>query len=418
MKFRILSAILRSPWAIDEQFAIAHGGIIAGLLNGYEIDDSSFDAKEDPASIPFAISAAASGNKKYSVYDEAPRGSIAVIPVRGALMKEDQDCGPVGMDTLSDRILEADQHPNIDSMILYIDSPGGTVDGTQACADRVKATRKPVIAFIDGMMCSAALWIGSSADQVIAQNSTTQIGSIGVMMSFADMQPMWEAKGVKFHRINADQSSDKNKEFTDALAGDYEAIKKEMLNPLADQFINAVKKNRPGISSEEVFTGKVYFAEDALALGLIDEIGSLELAVERASELSLERKVAATSLNPQKQPIEMKQLTMLTALLAVAALESTDDGVFLNEEQLAAIEDRLAADADALQAANQATETVDTLNARITELEADLAEARKLPGAVTATTVVSTDNLEVKEDINAKLEDLPMAERMAILSKE
>jgi len=417
MKFRILSAILRSPWAIDEQFAIAHGGVIAGLLNGMEIDESFVDAEEAANSIPYALSMTNGNSRKYSTYDDAPKGSIAVIPVRGALMKDDQECGPVGMDTLGARLMEADKHPNIASSILYIDSPGGTVDGTQAFADKVKATTKPVVAFVDGMMCSAAFWIGSSADHVIAQNSTTEIGSIGVMMSFADMQPMWEAKGVKFHRINADQSTDKNKEFTDALKGDYKAIKSETLNPLADQFINAVKSNRPGITNDSVFTAKVYFAEDALKLGLIDEIGNFEAAVNKASQLSDERNLSKANSQPTKSTLQMKQLTLLTALLAVGAIEITDGGAFLNVEQLEAIEDKLNADASALQAANQATEAVDTLNDRITSLEADLAEALKTPGAVTATTKVENDNLDTKEDINAKLENMTMAERIEFLSK-
>ena len=420
MKFRILSAILRSPWAIDEQFAIAHGGVIAGLLNGYEIEESGLNGEEPANSVPFAISAS-SRSSKYSLYDEAPSGSIAVIPVRGALMKEDQDCGPVGMDTLGERVIEADSHKNIDSIILLIDTPGGSVEGLKAFADKIKATQKPVVAYVEESMASAGVWIGSSADHIIAQNTTTRVGCLGTMWAFHDMQPLWEAKGVKFHRIISDQTPDKNKDFIDALAGEYENVKENYINPLAQFFIDAVKANRPQ-ADESVFTGKMFFAEEALTLGLIDEIGSLDAAIQKAISLSDERKatskkVTSTS-NSIKQTPKMKQLAILTALLAVTALESTDDGVFLNEQQLEAIEDRLAADADALQAANQATETVDTLNERISALEADLAEARQLPAAETAVTVVATDNIDTKEDINAKLESLPMSERIAILSKE
>lgn len=428
MKFRLISALLKQTWAIDERYAIAHGGIISGMFNGLVPIASEGDIKEIANALPYAL-ASSNPSRKYSAYDSAPKGSIAVIPVRGPLMKEDQDdCGyfSAGMATLAERVREADAHENIDSILLYIDSPGGTSDGTQAFADAVAATGKPVIAFVDGLMASAAMWVGSAANEIIAQNSTTEIGSIGVKCSFQDMQPKWEAEGVKFHSINADQCPDKNKDFTDALKGDYKAIKENMLNPLAIEFRAAIQKNRPN-ASEEVFTGKVYYAKDALKLGLIDEIGSFDFALTRAQELAVNHKkdiakanVALVTTKPimnQKTKTEMKSLTLLTALLAVGALEVTDDGVFLNASQLEAIEDRLAADASVIQLSEQAKTAADTQTKRITELEGELAEVRKLPGANTATVIVAADII-VKEDINTLMESMTMSERIAYLKKQ
>ncbi len=368
MKFRILSALLRSAWAIDERFAIAHGGIVAGLINGLDFE-SSVDTEyaEEKNSLPYALYAATPG-RKYSVFDEAPKGSIAVIPVRGPLMKDDeQDCGVLsaGMDTLGTRVQEADQHPNISGIILYIDSPGGTVDGTQAFADKVKACKTPVVTFIDGLMASAALWIGSSASRIIAQNATTEIGSIGVMVQFADMQPMWEQEGVKFHRINADQSRDKNKTFTDALNGDYSGIKNEQLNPLAEQFIAAVKANRPNLP-DSVFTGKVFFAEDALSLGLIDEIGSLDVAIAAVNSLSASEGTTSDSSASTQIPkpiLKTMDLPILISLLQVSSIETTEEGVYLNEQQLQAIENLLKENAASIDSITAASETA-ALNAQ------------------------------------------------------
>ena len=408
MKYRILSALLRSSWAIDERFAISHGGVVAGLMNGLEASAESGDSTEQLNALPYALGSGS--QKKYSVYDDAPQGSIAIIPVRGPLMKDDQeDCGyfSAGMDTLASRIREADRHENISSLILYIDSPGGTVDGTQAFADTIKAASKPVVAFIDGIMASAALWIGSSADHIIAQNSTTEIGSIGVMIQFADMRAKWESEGIKFHRIMADQSSDKNKDFIDALDGDYQGIKTQQLNPLADIFISAVKSNRPA-ADNSVFTGKVYLAEDALKLGLIDAIGSMNDALLKAAELSAVQP-HANSLTSHT----MIKLTNLTAALGVEAIEVTDEGAYLNQQQLAVLEERLAPDAGA--PAEPDTSEVDALNERIVTLEGELAEARRLPGAEPASVSVSSDADTSAEDINAVLSTMSIAERMAYL---
>lgn len=413
MRIGIIGKVLRHTWAIDERYALASGNIIAGLFAGNEIDVSD-KAIENENAKPYAISIdALSGNKRrVSVYDEAAPGSVAVIPVRGPLMKDDEDnCGEMnaGMATLASRVKEADNHPNISSTILYIDSPGGTVDGTQAFADAIKATVKPVVAFVDGLMASAAMWIGSAADHIIAENTTTEIGSIGVMVSFIDMRPMWEKEGVKFHSILSDLSADKNKEFYDALQGNYDRIKEDSLNPLAQIFIDTIKENRAGkATDEDVFTGKVYFAPDALKKGLIDEIGSFDTAVERSFELYEKKRIekSGTSASVETDTIvqlskpnnEMKNLAVLCALLGVASFEATSDGVFLSVEQAEAIEDRLAEMAALEQSNTESEKQVQTsasdlsaANERISELETELVEARKLPGADSAKAISETD---------------------------
>jgi signal peptide peptidase SppA len=429
MKFRILSAILRQAWAIDERYAIANGGIIAGMIDGFEPDINS-NPVEAARNLPYAVTIAGE-TRRYSNYDDAPIDSVAVIPVVGPLMKEDEDdCGvfTAGMTTLANRLREADQHPNISSIILYIDSPGGTVDGTAAFADVVKAAEKPVVSFIDGLMASAALWIGTAANKVVAQNVTTEVGSIGVMLSFQDMQPYWEAKGIKFHRIVADQSKNKNKPFFDALSGDYVAIKAESLNPLADLFISAVKDNRPGITDNGVFTGKVYFAGDAIKLGLIDEIGNFDVAVTRARELSDERKIQLktpiTKLTAMKYP-------RLSAALGIEDLEVGEENLMLDQQQLEQLEAQLSIevhlqpvqDAVPMESANAELEgqksalasQLEESNNRVAELEAELAYTRKLPAAQSAAVHASGDNAAVSEDINKVLENMTMKERVAYL---
>lgn len=422
MKFRILSAILRQAWAIDERYAVANGGVIAGLIDGMEIDPNP-DPVEETRNLPYAVTIAGE-TKRYSNYDDAPLDSLAVIPVVGPLMKEDEDdCGvfTAGMNTLANRVREADQHPNISSIVLYIDSPGGTVDGTAALADAVKSAEKPVVAFVDGLMASAALWIGTSASKVVAQNVTTEVGSIGVMLSFQDMQPYWEAKGIKFHRIVADQSKNKNKPFFDALSGDYEAIKTESLNPLADLFIDAVKANRPAVTDAAVFTGKMYYAGEALKLGLIDEIGNFDVAVTRARELSDERKIQLNIIEPKPKAMNLPRLA---AALGIETLESGEDGLMLDQQQMEQLEAQLAVEvqiqsteeANPLEAAvTELQSQLEASQSRVSQLETELAEARQLPAALPAAVQASGDDSAVSEDLNKVLENMTMKERVAYL---
>src|SRR5665811_396008 len=118
--------------------------------------------------------------------------SVAVISLDGALMKADQYCGASGMASIGETIKQADNHHNIKGIVLHVDSPGGTVDGTEALSSIIKNTSKPILTFVDGLMASAALWIGSSSDETMASTDTDEIGSVGVLMSFMDIQGYYE----------------------------------------------------------------------------------------------------------------------------------------------------------------------------------------------------------------------------------
>lgn len=281
-------------------------------------------------------------------------------------MKDDQFCGPAGMVTIGNLIKSLDQNPNIDAIILDVDSPGGTVDGTMDLAEIIANVSKPILGFANGFVASAALWIISASKEVIASNNKAQIGSVGTIMSFADLQPAYEKLGVKFHSIVSDQSPDKNKMYEDLRAGKYDDYKKEVLNPLTADFIASIKKNRPGVKDDQL-TGKVFFAENLVG-SLVDSIGNFDYAVQRASELAAQHK---KNLELQtKKPVSMKkQYANVNTLLDVEQLEAQDEGVFLNEDQVAAID-------AAIEKGNQATTALQAAGDAKTKAEADLAAAQ------------------------------------------
>jgi protease-4 len=184
--------------------------------------------------------------------------------------------------------MDAANHPKIKGSILIMDTPGGQVEGTQSVADAVAfhATKKPIINFVqDGMMASAGYWMGASSSKIIASHNTCMIGSIGVMAKLPDST----TEAGKVHIIYADQSSEKNKSFQDAMGGKYEALRKEILNPLAENFIGSVKTAREGkinLSAGDPFKGKLYMANEALQIGLIDSIGTFQDCIDAIEETS------------------------------------------------------------------------------------------------------------------------------------
>ncbi|MFC7669301.1 S49 family peptidase [Hymenobacter humi] len=213
---------------------------------------------------------------------------VRVMGLSGPLMKADQECGPRGLMSLANDLQRAAKDTDISSVLMKIDSPGGQVFGSQSVVDGVKACQaagKPVVALCeDGLMCSAAYWIGSAADTIIATHETCTIGSIGVMASWMDTKPYFEKMGVKFHEVYAEQSTQKNADFAAAGAGDYSGVQAN-LTSIAAGFLATVKANRGSRLDAKLFeksgasAGKTFFASQAGDIGLIDALGSFQDAL-------------------------------------------------------------------------------------------------------------------------------------------
>lgn len=303
--FRLLSQITKGKFFLRPELALSLGPQLSHLLAGNEAG-GAFSAKEERSleiicihedgKIQAMLSDQGDPNDNLSqIYDEAPEGSIAMIPVKNTLLKYGTMCD-YGTVELAGFIMQAAMHNNIGSIVLDFDSGGGAVDAvaplTQAIR-QVRAMGKPVVASID-MACSAAYWAASECDYLVADNDVSaEVGSIGVVASFMDVRPYYEKEGIKFHRIYATESDQKNLPFEMALEGKYELIREEMLDPLARAFQAAVQSNRAGkldLSAKGLLNGKTYYAEQAKALGLIDRVGNRNTAFEVAMAMTHARK--------------------------------------------------------------------------------------------------------------------------------
>ena len=300
MSFRkLLSQIVRGTWAIHPKIAIGYGDFVANLINGTAI------AYDDEPSLEIRIISPTgnidtfnikggqdkdSDGKPISIYDNVPGGSTAIIPLKGEMLKENS-LSSFGTVSIASFIREAANHKNISSIIIETDSGGGAIDAVPPMIDAINfaRTKGPVIGLAD-MAASAAYWSLTATNEIIADNDiSAEFGSIGVMISFADVRPMWEKEGVKFHKIYAPESDHKNLEFEKALKGDYDLIKSELLSPLARRFQKSVRNNRSGkidITVKGILNGKIFFADKAKQHGLIDSIGNLDFAIQRAVEMA------------------------------------------------------------------------------------------------------------------------------------
>lgn len=181
------------------------------------------------------------------------------------------------------RILkELDQNKQISGIVLNIDSGGGMVSGTAELTEIIKNLKKPTISYTSGYQCSAALDIASGCDYHMASPHADWIGSIGTMLSYQDFSAMFEKWGAKIYELYAPQSTEKNKEFRELMQGNEKAYT-ERLQVLAQDLIDRMKENFGEDLKDDglVFRGKTYTPQEALAIGLIDELGGLEDALNK-----------------------------------------------------------------------------------------------------------------------------------------
>lgn len=233
--------------------------------------------------------------KQEDPFAEFPEKSVAVVPVKGTMLKYGTMCA-WGADELAQIVELAYASPKIAAIILDTDTGGGAVSAVPVWKATLEKRNKPVIVHAD-VMCSAGYYMGIYADYMMLSNDiSAMVGSIGVMVSWPDYSKAMEERGIKMHTVYADQSTHKNVEFQEAQKENYGPLKTNLLNPLAIQFQEAVKSRRPqlNIEVEGILAGKTFGAQDALKYGLVDGIGSLDAAVQKAMELSEQFAMRAT----------------------------------------------------------------------------------------------------------------------------
>lgn len=286
----LYSAICRGKWFISFRDVEANILLVDKILQDSAIaKDVSILSDREP--IQLLMSSGSKEAKSGNSFADAPTDSTAIIPIRGTLLKYGTYCA-YGTTEYAAIIRQAADSQNISSIILDIDSGGGSVDAIAPVVDAIQYARskgKWPVARVD-LCASAAYYIASYCKEIIATNSiSSEIGSIGVMMSFPDYAKYYEKEGVKIHTVYSNLSDHKKAPFEAARKGEYEMIKTEELDPLARDFQENVKANRSGKLKTEtkgILNGRMFYAKDAVSEGLIDGIDTAENIVRHARELS------------------------------------------------------------------------------------------------------------------------------------
>lgn len=220
-------------------------------------------------------------SEKYST-----RPDVAYIPIIGEMSR--YSYWSYGNEFLMQCLNRIEANEQYKGVVLRVDTGGGTADSCNIFADTVASFSKPKITYTNNC-CSAGYFIASQSDEIIVEpQAATQIGSLGTLIIYQNYMAYLEKSGIATKVIRAEQSIDK------AIINPFEEFTKEMEDDLiakatvaCKEFHGYVKRGRAGkITSEEVFTGKTYSANEAIKLGLADRTGTFKDAVNRVITLS------------------------------------------------------------------------------------------------------------------------------------
>lgn len=172
------------------------------------------------------------------------------------------------------------------AILFLMDSPGGTVAGNVEIAEYVMDLDVPTATYAQGLCCSAAYKIAASTDQIVASPSAS-VGNIGTILSWVNMEDFWRSMGVKFEALTSDGADLKSTFHTEPNETQRAFLQSE-INESGAQFKDHVIAGRTAsgaILDDEIWRAGWYSGEKAGALGLVDAIGSIDIAYEYLSNL-------------------------------------------------------------------------------------------------------------------------------------
>lgn len=267
------------PCAMDTRRQKALGVIVADIVAGGEVSDGRVrnmlaTSSERPGMSPRVVPGGADGK------------AVAIVTAHGIALYQ-LEWQPLAFSTrkLAATMTELANDPTIGTILLHVNSPGGSVVGTKEAADAVYAARqrKRVIALVDPLAASAAYYIAAQATEIACLPSG-EVGSIGVYMMHLDLSERLRMDGVKPTFIFAGKHKVDGNPF-EPLSAEARAFEQGEVDKLYREFVAAVARGR-GVTAAVVNAsfgqGRCYGAKDALAAGMIDRIETPDQALRSA----------------------------------------------------------------------------------------------------------------------------------------
>jgi signal peptide peptidase SppA len=271
----VLHAFMESPWAILPRQLIILQEIVVRHVSGEKLEAEEIEARVHGARRPVA-----DNNRQAQ--------AVAVLPLFGTIFPRanlmTEMSGATSAEIFSAQFSELLNDPNVSAIVIDVDSPGGHVDGIQEVSQKIFEARsqKPIVAVANHLMASAAYWIGTAAEELVASPSS-EVGSVGVFAVHQDISRALDQEGIKVQLISAGKYKVEGNPY-EALGEEARSAIQARVSDYYDSFVESVARNR-GVKVAAVRSGfgegRVVGARQAVELGMADRVGTLEETIER-----------------------------------------------------------------------------------------------------------------------------------------
>ena len=211
---------------------------------------------------------------------------IAIVYAEGEIVNGSGDEGQIGGDNFAKIFSKIRQNNQIKAVVLRINSPGGSATAAEIMQREIKLTRqiKPVIVSMGDIAASGGYWIASDSNRIFAQANTIT-GSIGVFGVLFNGQKLGNNNGITWDTVKTAQYADQQT-ISRPKSPQELAVYQRSVNRIYNLFLERVSQGRkiPTAKVAEIAQGRVWSGTAAKQIGLVDEIGGLNVAIEYAAK--------------------------------------------------------------------------------------------------------------------------------------
>jgi protease-4 len=264
-----------------------------------------------------------------------PVNKIAVISLSGTIQEGSRSSflggSAITPDDVRANLKKAAADPMVRALVIRVNSPGGDPAACQEIVYEMERVKKPIVISMRSMATSGGYYISAKADKIVALPSTLT-GSIGVITEIPDLHGLFDKIGVKMEILKAGKYKDMYAGMRELTVEEKELIQKNT-DQIYEQFIDVVAQGRHMDKQKvsELATGQIYTGIEAKDLGLVDEIGDLQKAVDIAASL-------AGIQSPQTEFYEPQSNDLLKVLLGMNDSNVFNAGAgFLGAEGITAL---------------------------------------------------------------------------------
>jgi protease-4 len=234
----------------------------------------------------------ASYKERFVCGERFTKDKILHILVTGAIISDKESYRKDNVRSVSMALKRAKNDKDIKAVLLHIDSPGGGITECEQIRGEILGFKEsrpsvPIVVTMDRVAASGGYYIAAPADKIIAY-PTTITGSIGVITYYVNIEGLLDKIGVRTLAIKSADKKDIGSPFRQ-LTEEEKGLYQEIINEMYQRFIKVIEEGRKNLKREEILhlaDGRIYTGEQALKLGLIDDIGDFEYAIKVCKKLS------------------------------------------------------------------------------------------------------------------------------------